>query len=39
VEFPTSTPKKYRVSNDAKDFIKACLKYNPEERLGPLEIY
>jgi tousled-like kinase len=39
VEFPPQTPKKYKVSEDAKDFIRGCLKYNPEERLGPVEIY
>lgn len=39
VEFPPQTPLKYRVSEEAKKFISACLKYDQEERLSPLDAY
>ena len=28
VDFPVETPKKYKVSDGAKNFIKQCLSYN-----------
>ena len=39
VEFPSETPRKYRVSEGAKEFICACLKYDQEERLSPSEAF
>jgi tousled-like kinase len=35
VEFPPENSKKSKISEGAKDFICACLKYNPDERLNP----
>ncbi len=37
VEFPVE--KKYKVSEGAKEFIKECLKYSPDERLDPEQVY
>lgn len=37
VEFPTD--KKFKVSDDAKRFIRACLSYDPNDRLDPQEVY
>lgn len=39
VEFPAETPRKYRVSEAAKNFIRQCLAYDPDERLSPSEAY
>jgi tousled-like kinase len=36
VEFPNQSPKKYRISEEAKNFICECLKYDQSERLSPL---
>ena len=33
VEFPE--PTNFEVSEGAKDFIRCCLQYNPEQRLNP----
>lgn len=35
VEFPADPSKKHRVSEQAKEFICACLKYEADERLSP----
>jgi tousled-like kinase len=37
VEFPTD--KKFKVSEEAKEFIRACLKYDPNDRLDPEQVY
>jgi tousled-like kinase len=39
VEFPSETPKKYRVSEAAKEFISGCLKYQVEDRFSPSDAY
>lgn len=39
VDFPTDNPKKYRVSQEAKDFIEICLKYEMSDRPNPKEAY
>ena len=39
VDFPHETPLKYKVSDSAKDFIRACLRYNQDDRLTPSEAY
>lgn len=39
VEFPQEITKKQKISDGAKDFIESCLRYNPDERLNPLEAY
>lgn len=39
VDFPPDPSKKHKVSEAAKEFICACLKYEPDERLNPTEAY
>lgn len=39
LEFPGETPKKYKVSEAAKNFIRQCLAYYPNERLSATEAY
>ena len=34
VMYPSETPRKTRVSDSAKEFIAACLKYNQDDRLS-----
>lgn len=31
--------KKFKVSEGAKEFIRDCLKYSPEDRLDPEQLY
>lgn len=39
VEFPADPSKKHKVSEQAKEFICACLKYDADDRLSPAEAY
>lgn len=39
LEFPSETPKKCKVSEGAKNFIRKCLAYYPDERLSSTEAY
>jgi tousled-like kinase len=29
IDFPNNSPKNYRISNEAKEFIRKCLERNP----------
>lgn len=39
LSFPDSNPNGYKVSDEAKQFISECLRYDPEERLSAYEAY
>ena len=39
VEYPSDLVKKLKISDGAKEFISACLKYDPNERLSPAQAF
>jgi tousled-like kinase len=39
IDFPSKSPKNYKITDEAKDFIRKCLEYDADKRLSSQEAY